>query len=338
MRPFAAFLALVTALVAVAAAEAPGQAPAPSERPAQAASGRLVVGMLRNDGILLPFAAFDGRSWSTPWPGAVPRVGSRDLPAGVSDIPKDWWGGEAPGAWRVLPRDGSPPQPLTLQSPAMVFVGAVRQLGLRTSQPPVPPPLPPNEVPYPKIGLAVAGEADIRPISMVSSKAAAWRDFGASLRTAIDDAEERAVRTLNATAFWRHPFDRAARSKIAPELEAWYVTQLTETGHSVSYIEAVKKFPLRPDDDGCGLETFVSGWVHQEEKTARPKATLKASVVYCDRDRVSYMLPFGQVRLRNRLYWIYQMSGRDHEWYVVTELTPGRERFVAEYQAGGIPR
>ena len=26
------------------------------------------VAMLRRDGVIIPFAVFDGRSWSTPWP------------------------------------------------------------------------------------------------------------------------------------------------------------------------------------------------------------------------------------------------------------------------------
>jgi hypothetical protein len=50
------------------------------------------------------------------------------------------------------------------------------------------------------------------------------------------------------------------------------------------------------------------------------------------------MLPFGQVEVRDRIHWIYQMSGRDHEWFVVAELTPTRTRVVTEYFAGGVPR
>ena len=84
---------------------------------------------------------------------------------------------------------------------------------------------------------------------------------------------------------------------------------------SLSYVEIVKKYPLLPADEGCGLETFVSGWIHHDDGLQKPRARLKAVISYCDRRSVSYMLPFGQLRLAGRTHWVVQMSGRDHEWY-----------------------
>jgi hypothetical protein len=78
--------------------------------------------------------------------------------------------------------------------------------------------------------------------------------------------------------------------------------------------------------------------VHHKEGDERLKPQLKVVVTYCDRENVSYMLPFGQIRLRDRTHWVFQMSGQDHEWYAVAELTPGRTRVRAEYYAGELPR
>jgi hypothetical protein len=139
-------------------------------------------------------------------------------------------------------------------------------------------------------------------------------------------------------ARWRHPLDRKARELVVPELEAWYTSPLPEPGARISYIEAVKKYPPGPKDEGCGLETLISGWVHHAEQDKRLRAELKAAVMYCDRDRASYMLPLGRVVLGERAYWIYQQAGRDHEWYVVAEATKARTRVVAEYLGGGLPR
>ena len=41
----------------------------------------------------------------------------------------------------------------------MVPIGMARQVGFRTNHPPVLPPVPPFELPFPKIGVAVAGDA-----------------------------------------------------------------------------------------------------------------------------------------------------------------------------------
>ena len=115
------------------------------------------------------------------------------------------------------------------------------------------------------------------------------------------------------------------------------MTRVAGSPVNVSYVELVKKYPLLPADEGCGLETFVSGWVHHEDGQQSPRASLKAVVTYCDRRSVSYMLPFGQVRLADRTHWIVQMSGRNHEWYVAIECRPDEVKYVAEYRAGWLP-
>jgi hypothetical protein len=331
-----------TALAAVLSAGATSfQLPATSQaRPAGSTAPRFVAGMLRNDGVLLPFAAYDGRKWSTPWRGGVDSGVSSVLPASVEAIPDDWWGGEAPASWKVWPSTGEPPRAFKLVSPAMVRVGITRQLGLRTDHPPVLPPVPPFELPFPKVGLAIGGDVDLKPITVVSTLSPASREFTALLRKDLEDAEERTLGRLRANTGWKPPFARAARSAVEPQLEAWYVT-VTPEGGRMSYVEAVKKYPLVPEDKGCGLESFISGWVHQVDqktaKAAKPKTNFKAVVSYCDRRGVSYMLPFGSVMLRDKMHWIFQMSGQDHEWYVVVEGSADRARYVAEYQAGSTP-
>jgi hypothetical protein len=301
----------------------------------QSASKHLVLGVVRNDGILLPFAAFNGSKWSTPWPFSRNELRGIDLPVSLASVPRDWWGGEEPGPWNLWARNATAPKALSLQSPATVMVGISRQLGFRTDHPPVLPPVPPFELPFPKMGLAVAGAATVTPVASVSSLAETWRTFTATLRADIDKAEERTIAALRNRAGWRHPFNRQARAALAPQLEAWYISTIPDSDVSLSYVEAVKKYPVLPADEGCGLETFVSGWVHQSDKAPmKPRINLKAVVSYCDRRTISYMLPFGQIQGRGRTYWIVQLSGQDHEWYAVAEGEPDRVKYVAEYQAG----
>ena len=61
---------------------------------------------------------------------------------------------------------------------------------------------------------------------------------------------------------------------------------------------------------------------------------LGSRITYCDRVGATYMLPFGTLRLRDRTFWISQLSGRDAEWYAVTELDRDRVRAVVEYLGG----
>ncbi len=312
----------------------------PSRSGEQAASRHITLGVLRSDAVLLPFAAFDGDDWSTPWPGAIGgRVaGLSELPVNLAAVPARWWGREVPRQWRLWLKDSKAGLAFNLASPVMTPVGHERRLGLRTDYQVNPQPfVPPFELPYPKEGLAVGGELTVEPIPSVSRQAPIAQAFIERLRPDINAAEERAIGALRSNARWTHPFDRAARAKIVPDLEAWYTSPLVPPGSTVSYIEAVKKYPPQAADDGCGLESFISGWVHRHAREERLKTQLKAVVTYCDREKASYMLPLGQLRVRDRTHWVFQMSGQDHEWYAVAELTPGRSRYVAEYYAGGIP-
>jgi hypothetical protein len=221
----------------------------------------------------------------------------------------------------------------------MMVVGAERRLALRPAYAsPSPPPVSPFELPYPKDGLAVAGNAVVHTIPTVSRAVPATKQMTERLQRDIDEAEERTVQALRYSARWTHPLDRDARAKIVPTLEAWYSTALGDGKATVSYVEAVKKYPPQPTDQGCGLETFASGWVFRGEPDGKLKTDLKALVAYCDRENASYMLPLGQLQLKNRLYWVVQMSGQDHEWYSVVELAADRVRYRVEYRAGGVAR
>ena len=338
--------ALCAALIVFGGAR-PATAPAPAQadRPAQPSGRqRLFLAVMRADGVMIPFASFGGRNWSTPWPrniGGGRMGGPVEIPFNLDAIPDDWWDKHRPGRWRLFTGAEQPMKTVTPLAPVTIFVGIMRRLGLRTDHPPGRLPANPRELPFPKEGLVIGGEGevDIRPIVTVSRAAAEWRNLPGLVREDVNRAEERTVSAISTNTGWRHPFARSVRTALAASVEAWYVTSVDDKGSSVSYVEMVKKYAALPEDEGCGLETFVSGWIHTRtgEPAQKPKTSLAAVVSYCDRVKVSYMLPFAQIRLNDRTHWVFQMSGQDHEWYQVVEATTGRVRSVAEYDGGGLP-
>src|SRR4051794_3099954 len=52
-------------------------------------SAPFTIAVLRRDGIVSPFAAFDGKQWTAPWPG---DLRSLDVPIDMPGIPSKWWG------------------------------------------------------------------------------------------------------------------------------------------------------------------------------------------------------------------------------------------------------
>ena len=323
--------AVFCSLIAVAAS----QSPAARDQDAAAQSAdprRFVLAALRQDGIALPFAVYDDGDWSVPWPTSVRDV---EIPVHVDAIPGGWWAGDPPASWALWPTEAASPEPIAIRRPIVVVVGRARRIGLHTDYRGAAEAVRPFELPYPKAGLVVSGGVKVEPILRVSQQVENWRLLPTLLQEDINEAERKIVGALRNNVKWRHPLSDDERAKAIATIESWYTTQLQQPGFSLSYIEAVKKYPPEPWEEGCGLETFISGWVHHNVRQPKPRSTLTASVTYCDREGVSYMLPLGLIRAGNRTHWVFQMSSWEREWYAVVQSVPGRVRYVAEYYGGG---
>lgn len=318
------------ALIAAALAAGPAAAP-----------GEFSVAVLRRDGVLIPFAAYNGRSWDIPWPGSNTSV---PLPISLADIPKRWWGGVGPEApWRAWLSEGVT-RPLKLLKPVQVPIFCGAHLAIATDY--RGEALAEREPTVPKDAVATAGDVTLLPVTQVSVNA----PDAARLIAAITDRfdEEETLATKNFTN-WYHPFGQTARSRTPIALEAFY--RATDTSPSgdfrTSYIEAVRRYPAGPGDEGCGLITFVRGWV-TEYRDKKPVINIGARVTFCDRADVSFMQPFGRLHVergsgRGRaagtdVYWIYQTSSWRDEFYSVVRVSPEEVRPVLVVAGGGCPK
>jgi len=259
-----------------------------------------------------------------------------ELPVNLEAIPERWWGGvvdesRARPNWTAWLTDGRN-APLSVTGVQLLRVHCATRMALRSDHRPAEPmPLMPVE-PFPKDGLAVTAGVSVQRVQIVPPTDAAGAGLIAAIIKDLNRAEEREISAIAANG-WRHPVPRREREKLPVKLESWYRTTLPD-GTQASYIEAVRTYPVRPEDDGCGLETLMSGWVLQQKGRAEPRVQLGSRVTYCDRVGATYMLPFGTIQLRDRTFWISQLSGRSVEYYAVTELDRDRARVVAEYLGG----
>lgn len=332
--------ALVAALVAAAAAAALAspQARVGERRPEK---GKFSLGMLRRDGFLLPFASFDGRTWEVTWPGTDI---SAPLPISLGDVPKRWWGAAgADASWAAWFPDAAA-RPLKLEKPFQVpvFCGAYLAVGTdyRGEAPTE------REPTVSKDALAIAGDVTPLPIARLSLHAPDTPRMVAAITAKFNEEEAQA-----ATQFteWRHPWSARSREQFPIALEVFYrATEETPRGtFRTSYIEAIRKFTAREEDRGCGLITFVRGWV-TELPGKEPILNLGARVTYCDRAEVSFVQPFGRILVeqgggRGRaagpdVYWVYQVSSWRDEFYTVARVSPEGVRPVLAVAGGGCPK
>lgn len=278
------------------------------------ATPHLTLGVLRADGLMIPFASYDGH-WSIPWPTSLR---SQTIPIGLDDVDPRWWGAAGPdAAWKAVLQDRTT-RPLTLQRLRQVPVFCTPRLGVQTDYRGAPGS--PQDPTVAKDGLATAGDVSVLPIERVPKDSRDWKTTAAAIVADFNDAEKVAA---NSFIRWKHPFKAEQRRTYPIQLETFYrSSEQTRRGSwRVSYVEAVRNFPARPEDNGCGLITYASGWII-ERAGKPPRIALRARTTYCDRDGVSFIQPFGRVLLHDEVYWVSQMSSWRDEVYTVMRIRP----------------
>lgn len=320
--PAALVLLLLTVPPSVLDAQRGGQ-PAP-----ESTSTPFTLGVLRRDGLMIPFASFTGRRWIAPWPAELAYL---ELPISLESIDPDWWGrGITPPRTMTLWADGKPRGDLTLGAPAFINLRCTRRIGLRTNYHAAEVPPPPTEQPYPKDGLVVAGTQQIDVIELVAKEDPEVREIAQVIVKEFNDEESYASGSFTN---WRHPVPKADRAKLPIEIESLYRAPMDAAGWTAYYVEAVKKYPPgKTETDGCGLLTTARGFVRVGPKGER-RMQLGAQITYCDRYGLSYMLPLGLVRAGGGNYWVYQNAGYLSESYAIVWPTPGSVERVIGYPA-----
>ena len=292
-------------------------------------AGKFVIGVLRRDGIVAPFAMFDGDHWRARWPV---DIRNRELPISLDDVPESWWGLEpAPRAltvWREGQRAGS----LNLTGVAMSRLMCEPRITLKSDYKSASPAPPAFEAPYPKDGIVISGDTRLERVESVEKGSADWNRAVILITQQFNREESNAAREFTS---WTHPVKERDRKLVPITMEAVYRAPTDDPEWTAYFVEAVRQYPPRREDrDGCGLATFASGWVLVGPKD-HARVTLAAKVTYCDRKGVGYMLPFGFIRADRKVYWVYQFSGFEQEWYEVTEPTRGGVKNHIAFPAGG---
>ena len=299
-------------------------APALQER-----STKFVVGVLRRDGIVAPFATFDDGRWRARWPA---DIRSRELPISLDDVPESWWGLDPAPRTMTIWRDGERAGAINLTAVTVSRLMCQPRIALKTDYKPAVPAPPPFEVPYPKDGLVVSGDARIERISTVERGSAEWNRAVILITPEFNREETTAARSFTS---WTHPVEERQRKLLPITMEAIYRAPMEDPEWTAYFVEAVRQYaPGRADRDGCGLATFASGWVLVGPKE-KAKIRLTAKVTYCDRKGVGYMLPFGLIRADGNIYWVFQFSGFEEEWYEIAEPNPDGVKGHVAFHAGG---
>lgn len=279
------------------------------------------LGVVRLDGVLIPFAQFDKGTWRPFWTGAD-HSGNPAVPVTLDDVSRVWWREQPPSLTWTLWRDADPAKPLAIeaQSPHVVYTPCGTQVGLRTNyvQSGVLPP--PHQAPYPKLALATTAPVDIEPIEQVAPNDVDWM----RVKRALDDnefrdAESRALGDMQ----WSHPVKPTDRDRASIDLQAvWHVRD-----SRFFYFESMRRYPDPKPPKGkppCELVTYVAGYFWEERSEKLRPVGVGALITYCHMERATFLWPLGVIREGGRRFWVFQAAGWTGEAYGITEPIPAR--------------
>ncbi len=291
-----------------------------------AQSRSFIVGVLRADGLVVPFAAFDGKSWREAW--EEPRL-NVDIPVSIDSVPKRWWGSVAPASeWQAWLTDGSAPRTVHVEQPDLVPANCMRQVGLRMDYRSAEARPALTDHPYPKDGLVVSPAQPVGRIETLPKTAPEWHAFVPVVATAFNRQERR--------LFSGTPFGSAVpaskRESRPPTLESIYVYDSQPRIYAVEVSRIY--YDIVNGRQQCQLLTFGLLWLR---RTADGRATvLAASVIRdgCRRNRTLVMLPLGVVSIGPRVFWIAQLAGWNEEHYVVVEIETNTVKWLVDRFGG----
>src|SRR5215467_1546778 len=130
----------------------------------QPSPASFIVGVLRRDALIVPFATYDGKRWKNYWPAPAADA---DVPLNLRNVSSRWWGPVGPrDTWQIWTSDSSP-QMVNVRQPDWAPSYCQKVVGLRTDyQPRFRPP--PVASPYPKDGLAVSPPHPVQPFEILA--------------------------------------------------------------------------------------------------------------------------------------------------------------------------
>jgi hypothetical protein len=306
-------LVLAAAMLAVACSSPPPTTPKPEDP---------LIGILRDDGTLLPFARYVNGAWqpavpgeNTSSPGSLAELGTR---------PAAWFAshrGAIFSPWFGQLRDG--PR-VTLRARQIVSTDnhCEKNWGISTDFPARPAER--------RGAIGVATTAPYRwdafedwPRSPDTAESEAIRMF--------DREEEDALvtRGLQGTAPALPPTDTRAGTFVA--LDVVRRSSQTVRGVRWSYLEATRTY-ARPDAPQCPLISLFKVWVANEPRGVRT-AERSMDLTDCDRKGTISSMPLGMVTIDDRSFVVTVDRGYEDDRYSIIQLAPEFRRVLTV--AGG---
>jgi hypothetical protein len=297
-----------------------------------------MLGILREDAVLIPFAIFDGKVWQSPWGapevvvtplGFAREAPKRTFASTTGRRPDAWWGGRAPGTeWELLTvgryQKVRVANVTTYQNRCTRGTGLLTDFESRVR-------IRPNSYPLPYAGIAATTSNLLRPVTEVMDGTA---DFEAieRLLPALFERVERSV--------WKDTQQSDDRPRLTgslprPEVSSVYSSTLPDR-REVFAFHARRHLPQAINRKPLELVTTVVGWLNRGVSSSFTLIDARESQSDLDgKGGDDELIPRAALMIGERTFWAGNTAGYEWETYFVLEVTGGVPGALISVDGGG---
>lgn len=283
---------------------------------------RFVLAVVRLDGRLVPFAAYENGRWQRAWPQADEGVDFDGKPN--PGMPTIWrrLGRGIPTTWHAWPAGGGHPIEAHTRGLEVVEAHCQTQVALATDLPEVK-----AEHPL-KFGVAVDANLALHSIQSVSRSDDVWGTAEHAVTANFSKLEAQQTK--------EHLGPRS-REAPTPHVTIRELYRESNVPPSLIYFVAEKQYRSArdPHDPGCGAATIIAGWLVLTQTGTWAVWDPKVFLTDCDEKDASTGWPMASLEVSGRLFWVLQQHGWEDEHYIVVEIGRSAIESEIDFRAGG---
>ena len=292
------------------------------------------VGILRQDGLIAPFAQYANRKWTNPCHSRQPGD-QTDEPDTIADLPKPWFQFLVkPSSEWYLPSPSGELATIRTSSAVQVCSHCQQVWGLLSDYP--NPRQPEKNACVRNVGVVLSEKKQARAMEEITNASPDWKQMLTFLGPEFERAEKTGISQMVSHQYRAQLPPAEERARIPLSILNLCRTQLANDGRLLFYFEASKEYPKprESNDAGCNNISLLSGWAI---RTAQGKLTLldsQYSPTDCDMKEGGLTLPFAILLLDGKTFVIVEEDGYEGESYIILEIQKTRVRHVLETYAG----
>lgn len=302
--------------------------------PTQTASDdTFLVGILRRDGVIAPFAQYANRKWTNPWHSRQPNDQPDELDT-IADLEKPWFQSfvKPTSDWYLWSPSG---EPTTIKTSEAVRVCSHCQKvwGLLSDYP--NPEKPEKNECVRNVGAVLSEKKQGRSMEKLTDTSADWKQMMTFLGPEFERAESSGLfDTIPHYTAQLPPAEERARKPLS--MLNLYRSQLTDDGQLLFYFEASKEYPKPSDsnDSGCNNISLLGGWALRDAQGNLALLDSQFNPTDCDWKEGGRVLPFMILQLDGKTFAIVEEDSYEGESYIILEIRRDGVHRVLETYAG----